>query len=61
VSEGARPDWWASPDLLRADVLLAQRQIAQSAELYRETLADPRVAAYAQLVLSQLEGSGVLR
>ncbi|MEZ4649700.1 MAG: hypothetical protein R3E97_13130 [Candidatus Eisenbacteria bacterium] len=50
VKEGARPDWWASVDLLRADVLLAQRQIQPAADLYRKVLADEAVAPYAQLL-----------
>ena len=61
VKEGARPDWWASSDLLQADVLLAQRQIQAAADLYRKVLADPTVAPYAQAILTQLEASGVVK
>lgn len=61
VAGGARAEWWTSAELLRADVLLAQRQIAASAEAYRQARTDPSIAPYADLILTQLEASGALR
>lgn len=47
-------EWWTSPNLLRADLLLSQGKMAEAVRAYDEAADDPAVAPYARDVARQL-------
>lgn len=48
------PEWWKYPELLRADLALAQRKLDDARREYRTASSNPKVAPYAQNVLQQM-------
>ena len=52
---GLDPKWENHLDLLRADVMLAKRQIDDALAAYRTVAENPAVAIYAEDVIGQLE------